>query len=179
MTQFKPIDGRHQRLSVEERFWGKVEKTSTCWVWRAKRIHAGYGQFWPGPPAKAGEYVLATHFAWKLAYHQIVPKGLWVLHRCDNPPCVRIDHLFLGTRTDNAHDMAMKGRGAHHPGYAKKGDFARGEAHPDAKLTEDQVIYIRSEARRGTSLLVLANAFGCSRSAIQQIVKRKTWRHVA
>jgi hypothetical protein len=52
-------------------------------------------------------------FAWELAYGPI-PDGLWVLHHCDNPPCVNIDHLYLGTVKDNTADMMRRGRMRHY-----------------------------------------------------------------
>jgi hypothetical protein len=90
----------------EERFWSKVQKTETCWLWMgARHPHGGYGQF-VGPPIKE---LRAHRYSWVLAYGPI-PDGLLVCHRCDNPPCVRPDHLFLGTHLDNALDMMAKGR---------------------------------------------------------------------
>lgn len=91
-----------------ERFWSKVKKTETCWVWTAGtfKYRNGYGQFRVrrgDPPA------YAHRFAWELVNGPI-PQGLHVLHRCDNPPCVNPAHLFLGTQIDNYRDMVSKGR---------------------------------------------------------------------
>ena len=76
-----------------------------CWEYRDWAVnHNGYGRLWVG-----GRTVAAHRFAWELAYGPI-PHGMQVCHRCDNPPCVRPDHLFLGTARDNARDRDAKGR---------------------------------------------------------------------
>lgn len=96
-----------------ERFERKVDKNGPiiyphlgpCEVWTALRSRAGYGKF------KFGKEQLATRSAWIL-YVGPIPDGMNLLHKCDNPPCVRIDHLFLGTIADNSKDMVSKGRHA-------------------------------------------------------------------
>jgi len=90
--------------TAEERFWEKVDKTAGCWVWTATTNKKGYGRFWNG------ERLVGAH---RWAYERYVgpvPEGHMVLHRCDNPPCVRPDHLFLGGAIANAGDMMLKGR---------------------------------------------------------------------
>lgn len=95
--------------SIEERFWVKVDKISSlsytdCWVWIGCKNPKGYGQFW-GQDKMIG----AHRYSWILKKGSI-PNDLCVLHKCDNPPCVNPDHLFLGTQSDNMKDMAQKGR---------------------------------------------------------------------
>lgn len=92
-------------------FWKHVEKTEGCWPWTAHRDRRGYGRMTAkGYPQLPGRRIwLATHVSW-LIHHGALPSGL-VLHRCDNPSCVRPDHLFLGTHADNVADMIAKGRG--------------------------------------------------------------------
>lgn len=90
--------------SVESRFWSKVQKTDDCWLWRATRFPKGYGQI-----KIKGRRRLAHRVAWELTNGPI-PDGLQVCHHCDNPPCVRPDHLFLGTQSDNIQDAVSKGR---------------------------------------------------------------------
>src|SRR6266702_5043409 len=75
-----------------------------CVEWTGTRNRRGYGNAW-----SEGRFVNAHRLAWIERYGPI-PKGLWVLHLCDNPPCINPIHLFLGTRSDNAADMVAKGR---------------------------------------------------------------------
>src|SRR5262245_56068801 len=122
---------RWEPLTVEERFWRKVERgdASVCWPWKAARS-SGYGVL-----RVAGRNIRANRLAWELT-HGPVPPGLWVLHRCDNPPCCNPAHLFLGSNEDNVRDMQSKGR-------ARPPLPRRGATHPMAKLTLDQVAEIR------------------------------------
>lgn len=93
-----------------------------------------------------------------------------VLHHCDNPPCVRPDHLFLGTTSDNHRDSVTKGRW---------GDRSRhGTAQGNAKLDDDKVREILRLAGEGRSLLSLSQEFGVSWPVIDGIVKGKLWKHV-
>ena len=94
---------------VEQRFWDKVKKTDSCWIWKASYRGNGYGGFrWNG------KMVSASRASWIIKNGEI-PRGegyhgLCVLHRCDNRRCVRPDHLFLGTNKDNVLDCWRKGR---------------------------------------------------------------------
>ncbi len=76
-----------------------------CWLWMGSTRSGGYGGFHVGGTTKVG----AHRYAYERANGPI-PHGLWVLHRCDTPTCVRPDHLFLGTAIDNYRDMVAKGR---------------------------------------------------------------------
>jgi len=92
---------------LANRFWPKVRKGDECWEWIGARGARGYGKMTAGP--RGSGHVRAHRVSWELAFGP-VPDGLWVLHTCDNPPCVRPDHLWLGTRLDNMRDCARKGR---------------------------------------------------------------------
>ena len=95
---------RYDGKTYAERFWDCVHKTEGCWTWRRSRSVQGYGAFF-----MHGRYWVASRASWVISYGPI-PNGLWVLHKCDNPSCVRPDHLFLGNQFDNMRDCAAKGR---------------------------------------------------------------------
>lgn len=105
--------GRPTLVSIEQRFWEKVERTATCWFWKAGRNPDGYGNF-----RINGKTEGAHRVAWKITYGAI-PDGRQVLHRCDTPPCVNPNHLFLGDHDINMSDKAVKGRA---PGTGKGDD---------------------------------------------------------
>jgi hypothetical protein len=86
-------------------FWNKVNKTSGCWIWTAANKD-GYGRY-----SNSG---YAHRISWEMHFGKI-PAGMFVCHKCDNPPCVNPDHLFLGTNQDNVNDMRAKGRGSKPP----------------------------------------------------------------
>jgi hypothetical protein len=117
------VNGHHtkgkvlQRVDPAIRFWKKVDKNgpihpvlgTACWVWTGYKMPFGHGQL---TISKDESCVLTHRFSWEL-HHGPIPEGIKVCHRCDNPPCVRPDHLFLGTQKDNIQDAIKKGR----PGY--------------------------------------------------------------
>jgi len=91
-------------MQLGERFWSKVKKTETCWIWTSAKNKAGYGCYQIYPK---------THLSHRLSYqekHGAIPQKIGVLHQCDNPPCVNPDHLFLGDQLANMKDAAQKGR---------------------------------------------------------------------
>lgn len=94
------------RQPIEKRFWRKVQKSDGCWEWQGSKNAQGYGVITEG-----GKIIKAHRVSYRLHYGDI-PDGLFVCHHCDNPCCVRPDHLFTGTALDNALDMRNKGRRA-------------------------------------------------------------------
>src|SRR3990167_428745 len=114
-----------------KRFLAKVKIGQGCWEWQASMRNKGYGAFvW-----KDGNGLEIQGRAHRFSYELLVgniPKGLCVLHRCDNPKCVRPDHLFLGTICDNNHDMCQKGRHVSGGTY-NIGKYKRGIQHHAAK----------------------------------------------
>ena len=145
-----------------ERFWSKVQKTDECWIWTASRKFDGYGRFW-----YHGREILAHRFSWKL-HNGIIPEGLNVLHKCDNPPCVRPNHLLLGTQYDNIQDKLLKGR--YEP--------LRGVKHGRSKINEASVEYIRKAYKKGSLQKELALMFNLSQQHISAIINEVYWKHV-
>lgn len=148
---------RHLPQNVSDRFWNNVDRSSKdgCWPWLKWCDTTGYGRF-----SLRNKGHAAHRFAWELAYGPI-PDGLWVLHKCDNPPCVNPAHLFLGTHRDNMDDATTKGR-------MRSGT---------EKLSfEDAVSISALYAGGGISQRMLAKRFGVSQGAISSVVRGKTWR---
>lgn len=90
---------------LADRFWPKVRKSDGCWEWTRATTTHGYGKF----SVATAVWDRAHRVAWKLTNGPI-PDGMFVCHHCDNPLCVRPDHLFLGTHGDNMRDASTKGR---------------------------------------------------------------------
>ena len=142
------------RGTALERFWSRVNKTDGCWLWTAAKVQ-GYGDL----RIDTTHRMLAHRFSWELHIGPI-PPGLHVLHRCDNPPCVRPDHLFLGTNDDNIVDRVLKGRGG-------------------KKLTPEIVLAIRRDYRPfKVTQRQLAEKYGVSLTTIEQILAWKIWSYL-
>ena len=152
------------RRNIGDLFWSKVDFTDNCWEWLAGRFPTGYGAF----HIKRKQY-LAHRVAWKLMYGPI-PEGFLVCHHCDNPPCVRPDHLFLGTYKDNTRDMLNKGR-------QNWSETPKGENHGRAKLTKEAVKEIREKYASGCFIQrELAEEYKISRRNISSIVTYVSWK---
>ena len=127
-----------------------------------------------------GRLVLGHRIAWAIANGRS-PGRLCVLHRCDNPPCINPDHLFLGTHKDNYDDMASKGR-ARLPiggGWRNGHPALTGSRHPNSKITESDVAWIRRvDAERSISRKDIAKSLGVDLSNVWQVIHRKAWKHV-
>jgi hypothetical protein len=148
-----------------ERFWNKVDKSNGCWVWTGGKSNKGYGRF-----KVKGSLVSSHRFSWELK-HGKIPEGLLICHHCDNPSCVRPDHLFLGTYSDNKIDADKKGRSKH--------IGPRGEKAGASKLTTEQVLKIRKLYQSGNlTLTKLGDKFGVAHNTIGDIIRRRTWKHI-
>lgn len=110
---------------------------------------------------------MAHRAMYELTYGAI-PAGKLVCHRCDNPACVRPDHLFLGDPTDNSVDMVSKGR--------KRGGIGSGESNPRSRLNAEQVAAIRLRGSQGERVMALATEYGVSDRQIYSILNNKSWR---
>jgi hypothetical protein len=98
-----------------------------CLIWTAGTFKAGYGCMM---------IRRKSFYAHRLSWQEKngpIPKGMYVLHRCDIRPCINPDHLFIGTHLDNIADMKAK----------RRGRGARGETNPHSRLTEKDIVEIR------------------------------------
>jgi hypothetical protein len=155
------VQKQHHGLTLRERFDTYTKRADGCWEWLGYRDPNGYGRLNVG-----GRPILASRVSYLLHYGD-VPGGKYVCHKCDNPPCVNPEHLFLGTQADNVADMQAKGR-------ARKRGLP-GVSHHAAKLTDDRVRAIRSS---DASDAALAKEFGVTRATIHAVRHRRTWTHV-
>lgn len=151
-------------LAVKDRFDRKWirDKNSDCWIWSGAVSIYGYGLMSVNSNMGA---VYAHRLSWMLKNDKIVPDGMHVCHKCDNPPCVNPDHLFLGTHQDNMDDMYKKGRARRN----------RGSKNHASRLTESDVIEIRDSKVSGS---LMAIKFGVSRQLVSLIRQRKLWQHI-
>jgi hypothetical protein len=158
-------------LTPETRFWDKVDKSGgqeACWPWTRAKVSKKPGCNY-GTVQFNGRQQLAHRVAWQLTRGPI-PDGAHVLHHCDNPPCVNPAHLFLGTDADNAHDRMSKGRPTGGTSVGKKNG-----GRCVAKLTEADVLEIRSRLESGEVGVRIAREFGLDDSTITLIKKRRRW----
>lgn len=159
-----------------EKFWKRVNKTEGCWLWNSSLDAYGYGAF-----RVDGLRIRAHRASWEIA-HGKKPR-LWVLHKCDNPQCVRPSHLFQGTRQDNIMDAKEKGRiqsGTQHWTQRMTEKLAIGSRHGQSKLAVGDVNRIRQlHFVKGLSQRNLASMFSVKRGTIWALLAGKTWRHVA
>ena len=160
--------------STTERFWEKVDIPADpdgCWLWTASRHPAGYGQFRAGGRARQAHRVILVLTG------TLVPDDAVVRHVCDNPPCVNPSHLRVGTQSDNILDSYDKGRSSR-----------VGVLNPNARLTPADVLEIRAAYRSSCTSPAgcvrvglraeLAEKYGIVPHTIDDIVRRRTWKHI-
>lgn len=158
-----------ERRPLADRFHEKykVNDETGCWEWTGALTH-GYGVINSGG---AGKAIRAHRVAYELfvgpipngdGYH-----GTCVLHRCDNPPCVNPEHLFLGTNHDNVLDREAKER--------NRASRNKGNCNPAAKITESDVLAIRASNLKQREL---AKLYGVTFQMISRIKRNKAWKHV-
>lgn len=168
------------RQPLADRFWSKVNKTASCWLWTGAIDWNGYGQLNIRDDCGKRTCTQATRVSWEL-HRGPIPAGLHVCHNCpggDNPRCVNPDHLFLGTPKDNVADSIAKGRWFTEARFAARSVRQRGEKRPGSKLTPEVIIAIRQRAAAGELQKALALEFNVSRPLISRIVSQKKWKHV-
>lgn len=162
-----------------------------CWEWTGCIVRE-YGQFWSGEA-----YVGAHRYSWGMRNRSLIPEGSLVLHKCDNPKCVRPSHLFLGNHKANVEDRVAKGRSGSYQGdlngsrihVANRawGDRNGSKLHPEkilkgsrrafAKINEQNALEIYRKHQSGQSQSSLAREYGVSLGAIHSLVRGWTWTH--
>ena len=143
--------------SFEDRYM--PEPMSGCWLYLGMLDAEGYGFIRKG----IGKSEQAHRESWR-RYKGVIPEGIKVLHKCDNPCCINPDHLFLGTQLENIKDRDQKGR------------VAKGKIHYKATvLTEELVKWILNSDLSNSELSKLC---GVSRKYIGGVRRREVWKHI-
>lgn len=138
-----------------------INPLTGCREWTGSRETKGYGHL-----NYKGKMVKAHRAAWETA-HGPIPPGMHVCHRCDNPPCINVDHLFLATNDGNVADKVAKGRQA-------RGDSLKTSMHGKlGRLTVEQVMAIR--AATGGSQREIGKRFGVSQMTVSDIKRGRRW----
>lgn len=133
-----------------------------CWNWNARLNVDGYGSF-----DCNGQTVGAHRVAWRI-FKGPIPKGKFVLHKCDNRRCVNPNHLFLGTQADNVQDMVLKGRQR----------SVASERCWTVKLTWRLVQEMRKLRKEGWEYLALAKRFGVCWKTCMRVCLFQSWNRV-
>ena len=160
------VSGHREPESLDElrgRLFAKTDVCGDhdCWEWQGYIAKTGYGQI--GFRGK----LLFTHRASMLVEgHDI--DGWWVLHKCDNRPCINPTHLYIGTAYENTRDVNERGEWNHPVGMD----------HPHAKLTDAEVVEIRQRYTAGESPSLIASEFGINRQYVRDLANRR-WRKSA
>jgi hypothetical protein len=160
------IRADHRPISVRLEERSTPEPNTGCLLWYGCRTKAGYGKL-----GVDGGEVYVHRLAYELE-HGPIPDGLLVCHTCDTPNCINPDHLFLGTNAENLADRDAKGRGD------TKSWTMLGTKHHNARLTDDDVRYIRANCTKRGDQRRMAKQFGITETNVTVIVKRRGWKHV-
>jgi hypothetical protein len=155
--------------AMAEIFWNNVTKAPmpACWEYTARNVE-GYGIICQGSGQTRKQY-LAHRYAWLIYTGSLPPEDKAVCHHCDNPACVRPEHLFLGTWAENKADSMKKGR------------HSVGERLKVNKLTEADVLEILANPPtegKGGNVTEYAKRYGVNKGAIQNILRGRNWNHI-
>ena len=142
-----------------------IDPQTGCWNWTAARIYNGYGVTGVGSRTTGrGQYLVHRVAGWVFKGWDL-DSPLLTCHHCDNKRCFNPDHLFQGTRSDNAQDMIRKGKGPHN--------------HVPRKLTREIVVRIRGiKFNSGRRNRDIGREFGITGGTVSKLVKRRLWAHV-
>lgn len=156
-----PVATRFRKYFIE----GKPDE---CWIWLGSRNTEESGGHGRIRDYVAKRNVLAHRLAYEVHHRVKLEPTVKVLHRCDIGACVNPAHLFLGSQADNMADMKAKGRGHDN----------RGDGNGNARLTGDDVRYIREQLAKGRSQRSLSLTFRVTARMIGLIARGQAWTHI-
>ena len=162
-------------MKLHEIFASTTISEKGCLEWTKSLNNKGYGTVYYN--GKQG----LVHRVTDQAANGPIPKGLFVLHRCDNPKCINPEHLFVGTAKDNVHDMIAKGRNSKPPANYKgrhTGKMPKGEQMPNSTLTEPVVRNIFALHMAGKNVTFISEATGQKKHVVADICRGRSWRHL-
>lgn len=158
MQRRRGEDLRPLKKGAIDRYWSYVVKGDSCWGWSGAKTRNGYGDIYVN-----GKMIKAHRFSYEVHFGSI-PDGMVIRHTCHNPECTNPDHLKIGNQADNMNDAIESGR------------IARGSRNPNAKLSVDDILSIRSDSRTNRAI---AAQYKVDSSTVSDIKNRKTWRWIA
>lgn len=152
----------------KKNFWWRVnsqtvEKENGCLEFTGCKDDCGYGRINNGH----GKLVRLHRAVWERD-HGAPPKGMVVMHLCDNRACIRPSHLVLGTQAQNIADMDLKGRRR----------TLRGSEHGMSKLSEMDIPVIRRKLSSGQTQASIAKEYGVTEGMIAHIAHGRSWSHI-
>lgn len=148
-------------VTMEEILACSIEQSNGCIEWTAGRNRKGYGVI-----RRNGRAAFATRWVMHLLFGFELSSSKMVLHKCDNPPCINPDHLYLGTETENTRDKVSR----------KRHNF--GARVPQSKLIDRDIVEIFKLRSNGMDFTEIARRFGVTKNTARCVVRRLTWKHI-
>ncbi|MFC9769157.1 HNH endonuclease signature motif containing protein [Rhodococcus jostii] len=157
---------RKSRPAID-RFLEKTKKLDNgCIVWTAYCLPNGYGHFGDGTAT-----FLAHRWMYQYVHGVKLEPGQFILHSCDNRPCVNVDHLRVGTAKENTRDMDERNR--------RNPKGAVGVRNNMAKLNDAEVLKIRARYKGGgVTYTSLAAEYGMTKTGMSYAINGRTWSHL-
>lgn len=164
MNWDKFFASEHLVASAKRRLSARVKRVGDCLMWQGCRGSRGYGWMAVGKTNRE-----ATHrISWAIANNAQPPRGMHVMHSCDNPSCVNPSHLSLGTAKDNQRDCWLKGRK----------NPLRGSRHASSRYSESQIIQAAAFFAAGFTYAQVAEKVSVNRQTLMKILQGRRWPHI-
>lgn len=157
---------QQRRIELFER---KTVNEKGCWIWSGSVGKDGYGIYGPGK-------LFRVHRASYILWVGEIPKGLFILHKCDTPLCFNPDHLYAGDAKQNAKDAVERGL---HPTGPNSKKARKGILNTKAVLSENDVLNIRAcYCAKTNGPELLSKKYKVDKSTIHRVISRRSWSHI-